>query len=87
MLQVGKGQGSGYGRACRHVLMTAEKPRSLPPIVIVTSSVFDESADSWYANTSLVFAPEHAASLKVMGFAWRACSPSLSCTAHASAER
>ena len=40
--------------------MTSAKPTSLPPIEMLTSVVDDDSAESWLAFTSVVFAPEHA---------------------------
>ena len=43
-----------------HSVSTALKPASLPPTLMVTTPVDDDSADSWLAVTSAVVAPEQA---------------------------
>src|SRR5215831_10613480 len=42
------------------VIITLEKPTSLPPIVMDTSVVAGDSAESWLLITSVVVAPEQA---------------------------
>src|SRR5262245_22395032 len=45
------------------VSMMLENPTSLPPIVMLTSVVAAESADSWLLLTVVVVAPEQATEL------------------------
>src|SRR3954453_2096933 len=47
-----------------HLVMTLEKPASLPPIVMVTMFVELVTALIWLFITSAVFAPEQATKLR-----------------------
>ena len=56
---------------CTQVVMTSAKPASLPPTVMVTRAVEELRPPSWFARTSPVRAPEHAAKVNEDG-AWAA---------------